>query len=104
MKTVNTLHRNDAVGMGERGCPGRASRRSADWCRPDRGRNVFGGTPTLPRRAASRRAFTLIELLVVIAIIAILAALIVGLTSIAGRNKVQTRVNAELNQLLTAIE
>jgi prepilin-type N-terminal cleavage/methylation domain-containing protein len=60
--------------------------------------------PTVPDLRSLRGAFTLIELLVVIAIIGILAALIVGLTSVAGRNKVQSRVKAELNQLVGAIE
>src|SRR5437773_5952460 len=49
-------------------------------------------------------AFTLIELLVVISIIALLASLIVGLAGYAGRNNIRTRVRAELNQVVTAIE
>ncbi len=53
---------------------------------------------------AARGAFTLIEMLVVIGIIAILAGLIVGLTSSAGAKKVESRVRTELNQLVGAIE
>jgi prepilin-type N-terminal cleavage/methylation domain-containing protein len=49
-------------------------------------------------------AFTLIELLVVISIIALLASLIVPLAGYAGRNNKRSRVRAELNQVITAIE
>jgi prepilin-type N-terminal cleavage/methylation domain-containing protein len=49
-------------------------------------------------------AFTLIELLVVISIIALLASLIVGLAGYAGRNNKRSRVQVELNQVITAIE
>lgn len=56
-----------------------------------------------PKATLPRRAFTLIELLVVIAIIAILAALIVGLTSSAGAAKVRSRVKTELAALETVI-
>lgn len=48
--------------------------------------------------------FTLIELLTVIAIIAVLAGLAVGLTGAARSAKVNSRMNAELQQLQTAIE
>src|SRR6266699_2584539 len=49
-------------------------------------------------------AFTLIELLVVISIIALLAELIVGLARYAGQTTKRSRVQAELNQVITAIE
>jgi len=49
-------------------------------------------------------SFTLIELLVVIGIIALLASLIVGLTSYAGRTMRERRIRAELDKLVTAIE
>src|SRR5437016_13661240 len=51
-----------------------------------------------------RLAFTLIELLVVISIIALLASLIVGLARYAGQSNRGCRVQAELNQVITAIE
>src|SRR5437867_10860928 len=63
--------------------------------------------PNPQRRLPGMRrclAFTLIELLVVISIIALLASLIVGLAGYAGRNNIRTRVQAELNQVITAIE
>ena len=63
-------------------------------------KNVF----RIGSRQNSWRGFTLIELLVVIAIIALLAAMIVGVAAVAGRNKIQTRVKAELDQLVGAIE
>ncbi len=49
-------------------------------------------------------AFTLIELLTVIAIIAVLAALGVGMTVGAKNARVNSRAQAELRQLQTAIE
>ena len=49
-------------------------------------------------------AFTLIELLVVISIIALLAGLIVGLARSAAQNTKRSRVRAELNQVITAID
>ena len=49
-------------------------------------------------------AFTLIELLVVISIIALLASLIVGLARNAGQSNKRNRIQAELNQVITAIE
>jgi len=54
----------------------------------------------------SRRwlAFTLIELLVVISIIALLASLVVGLARSAATKQKRSRVQAELNQVITAID
>jgi prepilin-type N-terminal cleavage/methylation domain-containing protein len=59
------------------------------------------GSSVLPRLSP---AFTLIELLVVIGIIGLLASLTVGLTSVASKKSKESRVKAELNQLVTAIE
>ncbi|MCF7763688.1 MAG: type II secretion system GspH family protein [Verrucomicrobia bacterium] len=50
------------------------------------------------------RAFTIVELLVVISIIALLASLTVGLSSIASRKSKESRMQGELNKLVTAIE
>jgi prepilin-type N-terminal cleavage/methylation domain-containing protein len=63
---------------------------------PSRGRRLSG--------VRRRVAFTLIELLVVISIIALLASLIVGLAKHAGVNQKRSRIQAELNQVITAIE
>jgi prepilin-type N-terminal cleavage/methylation domain-containing protein len=49
-------------------------------------------------------AFTLIELLVVISIIALLASLIVGLARNAGQSNKRSRVQAEKDQIITAID
>ncbi len=49
-------------------------------------------------------AFTLIELLVVISVIALLASLIVGLSRYAAQSQKRSRIRAELNQVITAIE
>jgi prepilin-type N-terminal cleavage/methylation domain-containing protein len=49
-------------------------------------------------------AFTLIELLVVISIIALLAALVVGLARSAAVNQKRSRVQAERDQVITAID
>lgn len=56
--------------------------------------------------AARRReiGFTLIELLVVISIIGLLATLTVGLTGVASRKSKESRVEGDLNRLVTAIE
>jgi len=65
-----------------------------------------GSSEPNQRRSPGRRrclAFTLIELLVVISIIALLAGLIVGLARNAGQSNKRTRVQAELNQVITAI-
>jgi prepilin-type N-terminal cleavage/methylation domain-containing protein len=52
----------------------------------------------------SLKAFTLIELLVVISIIALLASLTVGLSGVAGRKSKESRIKADLNKLITAID
>lgn len=52
----------------------------------------------------SRLAFTLIELLTVIAIIGVVAGLLLSLAGASSRVKVERRVKAELEQLVTAIE
>ena len=49
-------------------------------------------------------AFTLIELLVVISIIALLAGLVVNLARSAAQNTKRSRVQAEMDQVVTAIE
>jgi len=59
--------------------------------------------PTSPNPRPST-GFTLIELLTVIAIIAVLAALAVGMTVGAKNARVNSRAQAELRQLQTAIE
>ena len=56
------------------------------------------------RRDGRACAFTLIELLVVISIIGIIAGLMVGLTSLAERKMRLSRVKAELDNLVTAID
>ena len=55
-------------------------------------------------RGRPLRAFTLIELLVVIAIIGILAALVLGAGNVATKWKKRSRVQAELAQLVTALD
>ncbi len=54
--------------------------------------------------SASARAFTLIELLVVIAIIAILAALVFPTVGAIKRRQTISKVQAERDQIVTAIE
>ena len=56
------------------------------------------------KRRSSTYGFTLIELLVVIAIIAVLASLVVGLSGTAGRKMTESRIQAEIAALDTAIE
>src|SRR5881397_1575216 len=72
---------------------------TADWT----GRSGANRRRQLPgmRRCV---AFTLIELLVVISIIALLASLIVGLARNAGQSNKRSRIQAELNEVITAIE
>ena len=68
---------------------------------------TWSSEPNRGRQFAGRRhrlAFTLIELLVVISIIALLASLIVGLARYAGQTNKRSRVQVELNQVITAIE
>lgn len=63
--------------------------------------------PTHPSQARSlrtSRGFTLIELLTVIAIIAVLAGITLGLTSAARNARINSRAQADLQQLRTAIE
>ncbi len=55
-------------------------------------------------RLKNSAAFTLIELLVVISIIGLLAGMVVGLTSVASRKMMESRVKTDLNQLVNAIE
>ena len=61
-----------------------------------------GGGPASSK--ARGGGFTLIELLVVIGIIALLAGMIVGGTRYAGTTMRRNRIQAELKQLVTAIE
>lgn len=56
------------------------------------------------RVQTGRGAFTLIELLAVISIIAVLAGMLVGLAPSAGAKMRESRVRAELAQLVAAIE
>jgi prepilin-type N-terminal cleavage/methylation domain-containing protein len=69
-------------------------------------RNGSSGTNRWRRLPGMRRclAFTLIELLVVISIIALLAGLIVGLARNAGQSNKRSRIQAERDQVITAIE
>jgi len=64
-------------------------------------RTVERGTRAQMREV---QAFTLIELLVVISVIAILAGLILPVSGAISRKYKMSRVTAELNQLVTAIE
>ena len=56
------------------------------------------------RRDARISGFTLIELLVVISIIAVLASMLVGLAGTASRKSKESRIRAERDQYVTAIE
>jgi prepilin-type N-terminal cleavage/methylation domain-containing protein len=61
-------------------------------------------TRSSPPRQFSGSAFTLIELMVVISIIGALAALTVGLGSLASRKSKEARIRAEMTKLSGAIE
>ncbi|MBI3414418.1 MAG: type II secretion system protein [Verrucomicrobia bacterium] len=61
-------------------------------------------TWTAKTYCGQRAAFSLIELLVVIAIIGVLASLVVGLSSVASARSRESRIRAELNQYITAID
>lgn len=56
------------------------------------------------RNSLTNRAFTLVEMLVVIAIIAVLATLVTGGMARAKSARERSRVKAELNMLVTAID
>ncbi len=64
------------------------------------GHHRFGLGPSSTRRSA----FTLIELLTVISIIGLLAGLVIGLAPGVQKSMRVKRVQAELNQLVTALE
>ena len=51
-----------------------------------------------------RPGFTLVELLVVISIIGILAGLVVGLSKLASQKTKESRLQTEMNQIITAID
>jgi prepilin-type N-terminal cleavage/methylation domain-containing protein len=68
---------------------------------------IGNNEPNRPGQSAGVRrslAFTLIELLVVISIIALLASLVVGLARNAGQSNKRGRIQAERDQVITAIE
>jgi prepilin-type N-terminal cleavage/methylation domain-containing protein len=56
------------------------------------------------RLPSVRNAFTLIELLIVIAIIALLAALVMPITTAVNKAKIRKKTIAEMEQLITSIE
>ncbi|MFM7555193.1 MAG: type II secretion system protein, partial [Verrucomicrobiota bacterium] len=60
--------------------------------------------PCLPEPLRRAAAFTLLELLVVMSIIGILAGMVVGLAPAAATKMKESRVRAELAQLVTLIE
>ncbi len=64
----------------------------------------FRMSPEISRSRPQSAAFSLIEMLVVIAIIGMLAALVVGGASHAKKTMTISRVKAELNQIVTAID
>lgn len=61
-----------------------------------------GSRPSTVRSLAM--AFTLIELLAVIAIMGVLAGMLVGLAPVAGAKMRESRIRAELQQIIAAIE
>src|SRR5215210_1905380 len=55
-------------------------------------------------RASSRRGFTLIELLTVMAVIAVLAGLLLGVSSMVQKNAAKGRAQSEIKALESALE
>ena len=56
------------------------------------------------KRTIERDGFTLVELLAVMAIIGILATIIIGVSSYAGRKAKESRAIADMEKLKTAVE
>ncbi len=65
---------------------------------------ILESSPQTSWRSARGGAFTLVELLMVISVIAILASFTVGLARVASTRMKESRVRAELAQLVTAID
>lgn len=55
-------------------------------------------------RKKNRMGFTLVELLVAVAIMAILMALVVGLSGVARRKSTEAKAQAEIQSIATALE